>query len=400
MKKYKLSLLLLMLALLLSACTGTPTGKPAESTAEPTTTLPPTELLQLGKNGSTAYRIITAENADRSTENAAAELMSGLLTQADLIPVRETDSISASPQEILVGVTRRTPTVAPEGHILICTEEARILILASDTAYLSQAVALFLEQITVKERTVTVPLGLTIKKSISELTQKKTARCKAATYNIHMGGMDAGPHGYDLELLAQDIIASGADLVALQEVINTPELDQVAKLAELTGLTYHHFAHASKNERQEYGVALLSRYPITEASSTNLPKTDPAEENRVVLSAVIDIEGVELHCFVTHAQQASILLQLTKIATLAREAHAYAVLGDFNWGVYEDFHQAFADASLAIDAHNAQATTVGDYSFDNIVVPNRSVSIGAVEVTPTGHSDHHLVTASLTVIGD
>ena len=43
--------------------------------------------------------------------------------------------------------------------------------------------------------------------------------------------------------------------------------------------------------RRQYGTAVLSRYPIISWSNTLLPKGDPAEEQRGLLSAVLSVHG-------------------------------------------------------------------------------------------------------------
>src|SRR4029078_683171 len=83
------------------------------------------------------------------------------------------------------------------------------------------------------------------------------------TYNIHVGvGMD---QKLDLQRIAGVINAEHPDLVGLQEVDRgvkrTEGKDEIAELAKLTAMNYA-FAHNLDYQGGQYGVAILSRFPI------------------------------------------------------------------------------------------------------------------------------------------
>src|SRR4030095_7388475 len=91
--------------------------------------------------------------------------------------------------------------------------------------------------------------------------KKQTVR--VMSYNIHVGvGMD---QKLDLERIAEVINKARPDLVALQEVDRgvrrTQGLDEIAELSRLTKMDYA-FAHNIDYQGGEYGVAILSRFPI------------------------------------------------------------------------------------------------------------------------------------------
>src|SRR5215510_15302563 len=90
---------------------------------------------------------------------------------------------------------------------------------------------------------------------------KKTVRIM--TYNIHVGvGMDKK---LDLQRIAEVITKQQPDLVGLQEVDRgvkrTEGKDEIAELAALTRMEYA-FAHNLDYQGGQYGVAILSRFPI------------------------------------------------------------------------------------------------------------------------------------------
>ena len=89
------------------------------------------------------------------------------------------------------------------------------------------------------------------------------AKVRVMTYNIHVGvGMDKR---MDLQRIADVIKQEHSDLVGLQEVDRgvkrTQGVDEIAELARMTGMEYA-FAHNLDYQGGQYGVAILSRFPI------------------------------------------------------------------------------------------------------------------------------------------
>jgi endonuclease/exonuclease/phosphatase family metal-dependent hydrolase len=88
-------------------------------------------------------------------------------------------------------------------------------------------------------------------------------KLRVMTYNIHVGvGMDKQ---LDLQRIADVINQQHPDLVGLQEVDRgvkrTQGIDEIAELARLTKMEYV-FAHNLDYQGGQYGVAILSRFPI------------------------------------------------------------------------------------------------------------------------------------------
>ncbi len=114
---------------------------------------------------------------------------------------------------------------------------------------------------------------------------------RVLSYNLHHGEGDDGK--LDLPRLAAVITASGADLVALQEVdqktTRTGGVDQAAELARLTGLRFR-YGKAMDYQGGAYGQALLSRWPLEEFTVHALP--NPANvEPRIAISATVRPPG-------------------------------------------------------------------------------------------------------------
>jgi endonuclease/exonuclease/phosphatase family metal-dependent hydrolase len=159
------------------------------------------------------------------------------------------------------------------------------------------------------------------------------------SYNIHHGEGTDGV--FDLERIAQVILDSGADLVALQEVdVKTGRasgVDQASELARLTGMQAY-FGEAIPHDGGSYGDAVLSRLPVRTHQNWKLP-AEPNHEERVAVSVVVELPHGEAVRFIgTHLDhtsdpsdrvaQAKALLELAFPA--GTESPSTLLLGDMN----------------------------------------------------------------------
>lgn len=133
------------------------------------------------------------------------------------------------------------------------------------------------------------------------------APTRVLVYNIHAGKDADGAD--NLRRVADLVLGSGADVALLQEVDRGTErsgrVDQVAELARMTG--YHAaFGRTLDYQGGEYGIAVLSRWPITRDTLLPLPVTPPQEraggayEPRGALHVRIAAPGGALHALNTH----------------------------------------------------------------------------------------------------
>ena len=112
----------------------------------------------------------------------------------------------------------------------------------------------------------------------------------------------------DFDMVADTIKRCGADVVGLQEMFGEGTdpgfVAQTKIIAEKLGF-YYYFAKAIDfGEHNPYGIALVSRYPITSAEVVFIPdpqvrKYDGYYETRVLLKATIDAGG-GLNVLVSH----------------------------------------------------------------------------------------------------
>src|SRR5256885_8646996 len=129
-------------------------------------------------------------------------------------------------------------------------------------------------------------------------TNAKTIR--VMTYNIHVGvGMDKK---LDLPRIAGVIKQQHPDLVGLQEVDRgverTQRIDEIAELAKLTHMDYA-FAFNLRYQGGQYGVAILSRFPIS-SFDHRLYKNTREAERRGFIRAEVAINGRTVNFVTTH----------------------------------------------------------------------------------------------------
>jgi endonuclease/exonuclease/phosphatase family metal-dependent hydrolase len=172
--------------------------------------------------------------------------------------------------------------------------------------------------------------------------RKDTAfQLKVLCYNIHHANPPSRANVIDMEAIANVIRQSSPDLVALQEVdVHTERsgksLHQAEELGRLTGMKAY-FAKAIDYGGGEYGVAILSRYPMEDMKNTPLPTAEGTNgERRTLATAVINLPGGEKILFAsTHldAQRGDTnrVLQINRITeVLKNEKLPVVIAGDFN----------------------------------------------------------------------
>ena len=157
---------------------------------------------------------------------------------------------------------------------------------------------------------------------------------KLLHWNIHHGVRTDGV--YDLNLLAQWIAKTGANVVSLNEVEKFSSgwgnEDQPARFAAmlktLTGKTwYYHFAHRTGGTRGQ-GNLLLSTFPIESRGEFLL------SYSRSVARIAIVVNGIRVNVFSTHLDAESSSRRATQMQELTRWAATFPeqriLAGDYN----------------------------------------------------------------------
>lgn len=154
---------------------------------------------------------------------------------------------------------------------------------------------------------------------------------RVLTLNVHSG---FGPDGtFDLVRIARHLDRWRIDVALLQEVDRfrrrSRYLDMPRALARLTGMEVAFGNNVRRGPRSEYGVATLSRFPITLRRNSHLPRR-PGFQQRGLLRTDLDVGGTTVSVFNTHLDHLSASMrrrQLAAIRPLVRATRHPAVLG-------------------------------------------------------------------------
>jgi len=174
---------------------------------------------------------------------------------------------------------------------------------------------------------------------LKSLSADKGKPFKVLCYNIHHANPPSKPGYIDLPAIARVIKESGADLVALQEVdVNTDRsgkgIHQARELAKLTGM-YSFFVKTIDHGGGDYGIAILSKFPILDSASYKLPMKEGAGgEPRGVAAITVKLPGGKKILFAsTHLdlKPANKLLHSAELNRIFKnQRHPVILAGDFN----------------------------------------------------------------------
>lgn len=161
---------------------------------------------------------------------------------------------------------------------------------------------------------------------------------KVLSYNVHHCNPPSNPGLIDVNRIAKVIIDSKADLVGLQEIdVNNERsgmnLDQAAKLAELTGMKFY-FSKGIDYKGGSYGTAILSKYTISKEETLPLPREAGTEQRTLSVLTVKLPEGKQVRFGNTHldfTSDTNALAQAKAItAYFEKEELPVILVGDFN----------------------------------------------------------------------
>lgn len=132
--------------------------------------------------------------------------------------------------------------------------------------------------------------------------------------------------------------SQSVDIITLQEldVKNRRSgiaLNQIEALAQRTGM-YYQFGKTIDYAGGEYGIGILSKYPIVKSTLYPLPYTVETEEKRGLLVCVLDLgKGKVISVGTTHLasqSNASRVLQAKEITKISSSDKIDLLTGDFN----------------------------------------------------------------------
>ena len=174
----------------------------------------------------------------------------------------------------------------------------------------------------------------------TQLTGSDEARLRVATYNVRACLGRDGRRSE--ERVAKVIAALEVDVIGLQELDRTRDrsghVDQTGVLAEMLGW-HGYFQPALRMGDEEYGDAILSRYPMRVRQARELPsvRTRVCPESRAAIWVEIETPRGKVHIINTHLgigrrermMQIELLLGPDWLGRI-EPRESLVLLGDFN----------------------------------------------------------------------
>ncbi|MEV6165393.1 endonuclease/exonuclease/phosphatase family protein [Streptomyces sp. NPDC052052] len=199
-------------------------------------------------------------------------------------------------------------------------------------------------------------LGTALAPPASATGQGHAVPLRVATYNIHAGaGMD---NVFDLDRQEAALRSLDADVIGLEEVdvhwgARSEWRDLASELAERLDMhvsfapIYSFDPATAGAARREFGVAVLSRYPIVSAENHEITRLSTQDPNPVPALApgfgevTLRVKGLPVHVYVTHLDyRADPAVRTAQVADTRRvmaedratDGHKVRqiLLGDFN----------------------------------------------------------------------
>jgi endonuclease/exonuclease/phosphatase family metal-dependent hydrolase len=238
---------------------------------------------------------------------------------------------------------------------------------------------------------------------------KRSAEClRVLTYNVHSCvGMDGR---MSPSRIARVIARYGPDIVALQELdvgrTRTGGVDQAHAIARELEMDYH-FHPSLRVAEEQYGNAILSRYPMRLTHAGELPTLPIGliPEPRGALWVTVDAGGQPVQIINTHFGLTRRERALQAEALMGPEwlghpncLHPVIVCGDLNDQPFSlpcrRIRGLLCDAQLAVNNHRPLSTWLGRYPLRRIdyVFVSRQIKVQSVKVPRTelirAASDH------------
>ena len=219
-------------------------------------------------------------------------------------------------------------------------------------------------------------------------------KLRFASYNIYHGGLA----GYDMSKIAKNITDNNIDIIGIQEVDQKTSrnggIDTLEELSRITGYKHYSFFKTMSFRGGEYGIAVLSRYPIVE--SELIPLESGKSEPRAVGRTKILVNEREISFFVTHLTFDSENIrrgQLSQLSDLLQANEGFVLSGDFNTSDLGALDEC--GGFERINKKEALTVTFPDglLSIDHIVYSKNFWSFGNINTVTDSYSDHYMIWA-------
>jgi endonuclease/exonuclease/phosphatase family metal-dependent hydrolase len=208
------------------------------------------------------------------------------------------------------------------------------------------------------------------------LSARTVKSLKIMSYNVHgCMGMDGQ---ISTDRIARVIARHNPDVIALQELDalrkRSNGIDQAHRIAQYLEMKYH-FHPVFCHEEEQYGNAILSRYPLTMVKMDALPrlKEESKYEPRGAMSVILEFQGVKINIINTHLSiwPTERIMQAETLLNKEWFSGKPTILcGDFNAipgsSAYKKLSEKFRDSQTILSGHRPYRTWFGRYPLSQI----------------------------------
>ncbi|RKH02619.1 endonuclease [Corallococcus carmarthensis] len=190
-----------------------------------------------------------------------------------------------------------------------------------------------------------------------------------------------------------------ADVILMQEM-DAPAVERIA--TEL-GMAYVYYPASVAKDGDDFGNAVLSRWPITADAKINLPHDDPYhQQHRIAVAATLDIRGTPVQVVSVHGATPIVGLGArleqaeTVLHAVEGAAPSQVIAGDFNTsdpGSLTQTVQLFTEGGFQWASEGVGDTAdsiIGGLPLDSVFTRGLTPVERGVDMRPAG-SDHHPV---------
>ncbi len=249
-------------------------------------------------------------------------------------------------------------------------------------------------------------------------TAHRSKSLRLMSYNVHgCLGMDGG---VSTERIARVIARYSPDIIALQELdvgrARSGGMDQAERIARKLEMHYH-FHPTFRWKDEQYGNAILSRYPVALMKMGALPRlADKIKyEPRGAVWVSVEFQGMKVQIFNTHLSlwPQERLLQAKALLSDQWVSHPecsgpVVLCGDFNAipgsTTYRNICHKLKDSQAALPGHTPHRTWFGRYPIGQLdhIFLDQAFTVNSITVPRTAldkmASDHLPLIADLDIM--
>jgi endonuclease/exonuclease/phosphatase family metal-dependent hydrolase len=235
---------------------------------------------------------------------------------------------------------------------------------------------------------------------------------KIGTYNIK----HASDLGRYAQVMGELIAKNDLDIVGLQEIDlfcnRSGNKDILKEIAQAAGYPYYQFYKTISYQNGEYGLGIISKYPIENSKVISLSHCN---EPRILVNALLNLGNFKLNFLVTHLDLGTYQdvrkYQFLEVAGTVKDLKSFILVGDFNVHDWNDvnnplfeYEEYLSQYNLLNNQKNCFLTFSGRENIgggilplDNIITSNDFKQVKAYMVD-TDYSDHDLLIGEFQLI--